>query len=90
LPLSLAAKHQDKNNAGPAPDAVLRGWSHLIDDGRRTVNQSERAFIEQARAARWTDDRIRDALLPPSEIDIDARLDALNAEVFRRERPPVA
>jgi hypothetical protein len=35
-------------------------------------------------------DRIRDALLPPSEIDIDARLDALNAEVFRRERPPVA
>jgi hypothetical protein len=34
----LAAAHQDRNNAGPAPDAVLRGWSRLIDDGRRAVN----------------------------------------------------
>ncbi|GEL26065.1 hypothetical protein PSU4_50190 [Pseudonocardia sulfidoxydans NBRC 16205] len=86
----LAASHQDRNNAGPTPDEVLRGCAHLIDDGYRTVKQAERMLIEQARAAGWSDDRTRDALLLPSDVDLDTRLDELNAMVFRRDRPPVA
>lgn len=83
----LTSLHQDKNEKGPTPDDVLCGWSSMIDTGRRALNQSERAFIEQARAAGWDDDRIRNALLHPPDVDLDARIDELNTMVYSRERP---
>jgi hypothetical protein len=85
-----AAAPSARRDSGPLSDDVLRGWSYLLDDRRRSLSQSKRVFIEEARAAGWADDQVCEALLLDDDVDLADRLDALNDMVFQRDRPPVS
>jgi hypothetical protein len=86
----LAAAHQRRQQSGPIPDDVLRGWSRLLDAGRRQINQCERSFIEETRAAGWDDNEIKHALCIDAETDLDERVTALNAMIYEQIRPPTS
>jgi hypothetical protein len=63
------------------PDEVMTRWHWLIAVQRRIANQSEPAFIEQARRQGWTWQRIADVLGLPNAEAAEQRQAVLAAEL---------
>jgi hypothetical protein len=73
-----------KSNESPTcPDGVLTAWYQAIARHRRVVDQSEPAFIEQARRQGWTWQKIAEVLGLPSAEAAERRCDVLAAELVR-------
>lgn len=68
------------------PALVMRRWHWMLAATRRTANQSEPVFIEQARRQGWTWERIAQVLGLPDAAAAEQRLDVLAAEL-RRTHP---
>jgi hypothetical protein len=77
----LLAVRRDRPDA--VPDEVMRRWHWTLASTRRTADQSEPAFIEQARRQGWTWERIAQVLGLPDAAVAERRLDALAAELHR-------
>jgi hypothetical protein len=65
------------------PALVMQRWHWLLSVTRRTANQSEPAFIEQARRQGWSWERIAQVLGLPDAAAAEQRLDVLDAELLR-------
>lgn len=78
------AVHRDQPDEVPAE--VMRRWHWLLASTRRTADQSEPKFIEQARRQGWTWERIAQVLGLPDAAAAEQRLDVLAAEL-RRTHP---
>jgi hypothetical protein len=61
----------------------MRRWHWLLAATRRTADQSEPAFIAQARRQGWTWERIAQVLGLPDAAAAEQRLDVLAAELDR-------
>lgn len=65
------------------PALLMQRWHWLLAVTRRTADQSEPAFIEQARRQGWTWERIAQVLGLPDAAAAEQRLDVLAAELLR-------
>lgn len=65
---------------------MLEAWAYLLDDHRRILAQSERAFVEHARSSGWPDSEIGRALLT-DDTDLTRRVAELDEFVRRPGRP---
>ncbi|MEO6086916.1 MAG: hypothetical protein ABIQ18_27775 [Umezawaea sp.] len=78
--LQLAVGREQPDEV-PAP--IMQRWHWLLAVTRRTANQSEPAFIEQARRQGWSWERIAQVLGLPDAAAAEQRLDVLAAELHR-------
>lgn len=76
----------DRDRPDEVPALVLRRWHWLLAATRRTADQSEPKFIEQARRQGWTWERIAQVLGLPDAAAAERRLDVPAAEL-RRTHP---
>jgi hypothetical protein len=76
----------DRDRPDEVPALVMRRWHSLLAATRRTADQSEPKFIEQARRQGWTWERIAQVLGLPDAAAAEQRLDVLAAEL-RRTHP---
>ncbi len=74
---------------GNFPDNVLTAWAIEIVRAHRVVNQSESAFIEEARNKGWTWEQIRDRLGFQSLEVAKGRQEALALELERTQPPNI-
>ncbi|SEO84720.1 hypothetical protein [Amycolatopsis saalfeldensis] len=65
------------------PPEVLSQWGHEIVIARRVVDQSEPAFIAEARRQGWSWERIADRLGLPAAEAAEQRQTVLEAELTR-------
>ncbi|WP_328609843.1 hypothetical protein OG943_12165 [Amycolatopsis sp. NBC_00345] len=71
-------------NLGHAyPDDVLEAWGHEVVLARRVVDQSEPAFIAEARRQGWSWERIAERLGLPDAETAEQRQAVLEAELIR-------
>lgn len=78
--LLLAAKRREPPEF---PEEILISWHRLIIRQRRVVDQSESAFIHEARWQGWSWQRIADALGLPDATAAERRSEVLAAELAR-------
>ncbi|AHH96846.1 hypothetical protein GCM10010174_34000 [Kutzneria viridogrisea] len=72
-----------EQTAEACPDRVLERWYMLLTRHRRVGNQSERAFLAQARRRGWAWDRIAAVLGLPDAAAAEQRQEFLSAELTR-------
>jgi hypothetical protein len=75
----LASTHLGR----PCPDDVLEAWGREVVISRRVVDQSEPAFIAEARRQGWSWERIADRLGLPDAAAAEQRQAVLEAELTR-------
>lgn len=78
--LLLAVQHDQPTEV---PDEVMARWHWLLAVQRRVANQSEPAFIDQARRQGWSWQRIADVLGLPDAEAAEQRQAVLAAELAR-------
>lgn len=73
----------ERDRPAEVPDEVMRRWHRLLAAQRRIADQSEPAFIDQARRQGWSWQRIADVLGLPDAEAAQRRQEALAAELDR-------
>ncbi|WP_156077388.1 hypothetical protein [Saccharothrix sp. NRRL B-16314] len=73
----------ERDRPAEVPDEVMRRWHRLLAVQRRVADQSEPAFIDQARRQGWSWERIADVLGLADAEAAERRQAALAAELAR-------
>jgi hypothetical protein len=79
----LSALHVVPHKHHDVPEDVLEAWGHEVVLARRIVDQSEPAFIAEARRQGWSWERIAERLGLPDAETAEQRQAVLEAELLR-------
>lgn len=84
LPMLVVVSQRSESRGSPGlPDEVLTAWHRELARQRHVVGHAEVSFMEQARRAGWTDDRISSVLGLDDDVRVQDHLDALASSLAR-------
>ncbi|MDN5919525.1 MAG: hypothetical protein L0I76_31240 [Pseudonocardia sp.] len=81
--LGSVAKRSERRGAPALADDVLAAWHRELARQRHIVGHAEVSFVEQARRAGWSEERISSVLGLDDDVEVQAHVDALESLLVR-------